>query len=97
MLTRQRRRTEITFLRQYKAVLATCIIPKSQLSAALYMNKQHIRFYIKVRTALDIQPIVIYNELHTAFGDQAPILRTVQRWSQVFLESQKEVADEERS
>jgi histone-lysine N-methyltransferase SETMAR len=97
MLTRERRKTETTFIRQYKAVLATCIIPKSQLFAALHMDKEHVRFYIKVRTALDIQPIVIYNELHTVFGDQAPFLRTVQRWSKAFLEGREEVEDEQRS
>jgi hypothetical protein len=61
------------------------------------MDKEHVRFYIKVRTALNIPPIVIYNELHTVFGDQAPLLRTVQRWSKAFLEGREEVEDEERS
>ena len=50
-----------------------------------------------MRTALNIQPIVIYNELHTVFGDQAPLLRTVQRWSKAFCEDREEVEDEERS
>ena len=61
------------------------------------MDKEHVRFYIKVRTALNIPPIVICNELHTVFGDQAPLLRTVQRWSKAFLEGREEVEDEERS
>ena len=60
------------------------------------MDKEHVRFYIKVRTALNIPPIVICNELHTVFGDQAPLLRTVQRWSKAFLEGREEVGDEER-
>ena len=41
------------------------------------MNKEHFRFYIKVRTALDIEPIIIHNELNTVLGDEAPTLRTV--------------------
>ena len=60
------------------------------------MNKEHFRFYIKVRTALDIEPIVIHNELNTVFGDEAPTLRTVQRWSKCFREGREEVEDEER-
>jgi [histone H3]-lysine36 N-dimethyltransferase SETMAR len=61
------------------------------------MDKEHFRFYIKVRTALHIQPTDIHNELHTVFGDQAPLLRTVQRWSKSFREGREEVEDEERS
>ncbi|CAF4324774.1 unnamed protein product, partial [Rotaria sordida] len=36
------------------------------------------------RTALHIGPTAIHNELHTVFGDEAPPLRTVQRWSKWF-------------
>ncbi|CAF1194768.1 unnamed protein product [Rotaria sordida] len=61
------------------------------------MDKEYFRFYIKVYTALHIVPIVIHNELHTVFGDEAPPLRTVQRWSKWFRESREEVEDEERS
>ena len=62
------------------------------------MNKEHFRFYIKVRTALVIEPIVIHNELNTIFGDEAPTLRTVQRWSKCFREDrEEEVEDEERT
>lgn len=60
------------------------------------MDKEHFRFYIKVRTALDIQPIVIHNELCTVFGHEAPPLRTVQRWSKWFREGREAVEDEER-
>ncbi|CAF1480766.1 unnamed protein product [Rotaria sordida] len=45
------------------------------------MEKEYFRFYIKVRTVLHIEPIAIHNELHTVLGDEAPRLRTVQRWS----------------
>ena len=37
------------------------------------MEKEHLCFYIKVRTTLHIQPTVIHNELYTVFGDQAPL------------------------
>ena len=60
------------------------------------MDEEHLRFHIKVRTALHIQPTVVHNELHTVFDDQAPSLRTVQRWSKWFREGREEVEDEER-
>ncbi|CAF1175193.1 unnamed protein product [Rotaria sordida] len=61
------------------------------------MDKEYFRFYIEVHTALHTVPIVIHNELHTVFGDEASPLRTVQRWSKWFRESREEVEDEERS
>jgi hypothetical protein len=42
------------------------------------MDKETFRFYIKVRTAFNIQARIIYEELHFVFGDQAPGLRTVE-------------------
>ncbi|CAF1476495.1 unnamed protein product, partial [Rotaria sordida] len=57
------------------------------------MDKEYFRCYIKVYTALHIVPIVIHNELHTGFDDEAPPLRTVQRWSKWFRESGGEVED----
>lgn len=35
--------------------------------------------------------------MSAVFGDQAPLLRTVQRWSKAFLEGREEVEDEQRS
>jgi hypothetical protein len=61
------------------------------------MNKERFRFYIKVRTALHIQPIVIDNQLYSVYSDEALPLRTVQRWSKWFCEGREEVEDEERS
>ncbi|CAF0904142.1 unnamed protein product [Rotaria sordida] len=69
---------------------------RSKLFPYLRMDKEHFRFYIKVRTALHIEPIVIYNELYTVFVDEVPLLRTVQRWSKRFREGREEVEDEER-
>jgi hypothetical protein len=33
------------------------------------MNKENFRFYIKVRTALDIPATVIHDELYSVHGD----------------------------
>ncbi len=60
------------------------------------MNKENYRFYIKVRTALNIQAKVIHDELYSVFGDQAPSLRTVERWSMLFRDGREEVEDEAR-
>jgi hypothetical protein len=43
-----------------------------------YIDKENFHFYIKVRTGLNIQPKIIYDKLHSVFGDQAPALRTVE-------------------
>ena len=45
------------------------------------MSKENFRFCTKVRTALNIQARIIYDELACLFGDEAPSLRTVERWS----------------
>ncbi|CAF0991750.1 unnamed protein product [Rotaria sordida] len=60
------------------------------------MDKEYFCFHIKVCPVLHIKPIVIHNELRTVFGDEAPPLRTVQRWSKWFREGREEVEDEER-
>ncbi|CAF3931805.1 unnamed protein product [Rotaria sordida] len=49
-----------------------------------------------MRTALNIQAPVIYEELYTVHGDQAPCLRTVERWCKRFREGQEELEDEAR-
>ena len=61
------------------------------------MSKENFRFYVKVRTALNLQARVIYEELHSVFGNEAPPLRTVERWSKWFREGREEVEDEARS
>ena len=61
------------------------------------MEKENFRFYIKVRTALNIEARTIHDELYTVFGDDAPSYRTVARWAQWFREGQEEIVDEERS
>ena len=61
------------------------------------MNKENFRFYIKVRTALNVQATTIHDELSTVFGDEAPSYRTTARWAQWFREGREEIEDEERS
>ena len=60
------------------------------------MSKENFRFYVKVRTALNLQARAIYEELHSVFGDEAPPLRTVERWTKWFREGREEVEDEAR-
>ncbi|CAF3823307.1 unnamed protein product [Rotaria sp. Silwood1] len=60
------------------------------------MNNENIRFYTKVRTALNIPARIIYDELCSVFGDQVPALRTVKWWSKLFQEGREDVEDEER-
>ena len=64
-----------------------CIFP-------FQMSAENFRFYIKVRTALNIQARIIYDELYSVYGDQAPSHRTVERWSKLFREGREELEDE---
>ncbi|CAF3310236.1 unnamed protein product [Rotaria sp. Silwood2] len=61
------------------------------------MNKENFRYYIKVRTALNIPASAIYDELYSVHGDQAPSNRAVRRSAQWFREDRKEIEDEARS
>lgn len=45
------------------------------------MSAENFRFDIKVRTALNIQARIIHDELNSVYSDQAPSLRTAERWS----------------
>ncbi len=60
------------------------------------MSKENFRFYIKVRTALNIPPGVIYDEPYSVWGGQAPSYATVKRWAKWFHEGREEVEDEAR-
>ena len=60
------------------------------------MTTENFRFYIKMRTALYIQARIIHDELYAVYGDEAPSLRTVERWSMFFREGREEVEDEAR-
>ncbi|CAF4621906.1 unnamed protein product, partial [Rotaria sp. Silwood2] len=58
------------------------------------MSKENFRFYIKVRTALNIEARIIYEELACVGGDEVPSLRTVERWSKWFREGREDVEDQ---
>ncbi|CAF0947809.1 unnamed protein product [Rotaria sordida] len=60
------------------------------------MNKENYRFYIKVRTALNIQSKLIHDELYSVFSDQAPSYNTVAKWSRWFREGREDVEDQPR-
>ncbi|CAF3882423.1 unnamed protein product [Rotaria sordida] len=60
------------------------------------MTTENFRFYTKVRTALNIQARIIHDELYSVYGDQAPSLRTMERWSKLFREGREEIEDEAR-
>ncbi|CAF1189173.1 unnamed protein product [Rotaria sordida] len=60
------------------------------------MNKENFRFYTKVRTALNIPPGVILDELYCVCDDQAPSFVKVKKWAKRFHEDREEVEDEAR-
>ncbi|CAF2517191.1 unnamed protein product [Rotaria sp. Silwood2] len=60
------------------------------------MTTENFRFYIKVRTALNIPARVIHDELNSVYGDEAPGLSTVERWSKLFREGREEIEDKAR-
>ncbi|CAF1455264.1 unnamed protein product [Rotaria sp. Silwood1] len=60
------------------------------------MSTENFRFYIKTRTALNIQARIIHDELYSVYGDQAPSLRTVERWSKLFRDGREELEDTAR-
>ena len=57
------------------------------------MNKENFRFYIKVRTALNISAEMIYDELSSVYGDEALSYATVKRWAAWFREGGEKVED----
>ncbi|CAF1664777.1 unnamed protein product [Adineta ricciae] len=61
------------------------------------MCTENFRFYIKAATALNIQAKIIFDELYSVYGDQAPSFRTTKRWSKLFREGREELKDEPRS
>ncbi|CAF1458316.1 unnamed protein product, partial [Rotaria sordida] len=49
-----------------------------------------------MRTALRIPARVIYDELNSVYGDEAPGLSTIERWSKLFRDGREEVEDKPR-
>jgi histone-lysine N-methyltransferase SETMAR len=60
------------------------------------MTTENFRFYIKVRTALNIPAGTIHDELRTVYGDEVPGLSTVKRWSKLFRDGREEIEDKAR-
>ena len=60
------------------------------------MTTENFRFYIKVRTALNIPARIIHDELKSVYDDEAPGLSTVERWSKLFRDGREEIEDKPR-
>jgi [histone H3]-lysine36 N-dimethyltransferase SETMAR len=61
------------------------------------MDKEQLRFYIRTRTILEVNPKTIHEELTLAYGPEVVSYSTVQKWSQLFREGRIEVEDDPRS
>ena len=61
------------------------------------MDNELNRYYIKIRTILEIDPKTIHEELVTALGPGAPSYTTVTRWAKRFHEGREDVNDDPRS
>jgi len=57
------------------------------------MNNQNFRFYIQVRVKLGIKANDIFNELKTVFSTEAPSLKTIYRWINVFNKGSNRIED----
>ena len=60
------------------------------------VTTENFRLYIKVRAALHIQARITRDKLYGVYGDEAPSLRTVERWGMLFHEGREEVEGEAR-
>ena len=70
---------------------------RSLLSPRLLpMSTENFRFYIKVRTALSIPAKLIHDKLTSVYGDEAPCLSTIERWSKLFRDCRAEIEDRAR-
>ncbi|CAF4151546.1 unnamed protein product [Rotaria sordida] len=81
----------------YSLIVNQSIAQKLADIITLAMNKENFRFYIKVRTALNIQAKDIHEELCFVCGDETPSLKTIEEWSTCFRENREEAEDEVRS
>ena len=57
------------------------------------MEKVNFRFYIQVRQFLGFDALSIWNDLNLFAGDEAPSLRTVQRWCKSFKDGRQDIED----
>ena len=61
------------------------------------MDYELSRYYIKIRTILQIGPKTIHEELVTALGPSTSSSRTVTRWTKRFRQGREDVNDHRRS
>lgn len=61
------------------------------------MEKIEYRAYIKTRAVLGISATEIFEELVTAWGDNAPQYRTVAKWTALFKDGRESLEDDPRS
>ena len=61
------------------------------------MNNEYNRYYIKIRTILEINPKTIHEELATALRSKAPSYPTVAEQAKRFREGREDVNDDPRS
>ncbi|CAF3739106.1 unnamed protein product, partial [Rotaria sp. Silwood1] len=53
-------------------------------SINLLLSEKYFRFYVRVRTALNIDPDIIHHELHLIFGNNAPSKIIIDQWSDYY-------------
>ncbi|CAF1489471.1 unnamed protein product [Rotaria sordida] len=61
------------------------------------MDNEFNRYYIKIRTGLEINAKTICEELTETFGSDAPAYSTLKKWAQRFREGREDVRDDPRS
>lgn len=61
------------------------------------MEKEYLRFYIKTRTLLGVDPTTIHQELVTAYGAQVISYSAVQKRSKLVREGEMEIEEKPRS
>ncbi len=52
-------------------------------------SEKNFRFYVKVRTALNINPESISQELQLVFGDKIPSNLTIEKWSNYYQKKER--------
>jgi hypothetical protein len=60
------------------------------------MDDEFTRYYIKIRTIMEIDPKTIYEVVATPLGPNAPAYRTIAKWAKRFHEGREDVNDEPR-
>ena len=55
------------------------------------MDNELNRYYIEIRTILEIDPKTIHEKLVIALGPNAPLYTTVTRWTKRFREGREDV------